>query len=81
MVSGVTNSFQFLMVRLKASTGEESSTEREPVFQFLMVRLKVSIRTNDVMFATVSIPYGSIKSQWVAALDFFYLSFNSLWFD
>ena len=71
--------FQFLMVRLKVTL--KKGTKEIKIFQFLMVRLKVLYKAVESIQTYISIPYGSIKSDFRQEENEEYLYFNSLWFD
>ena len=56
--------FQFLMVRLRQS--ERIVDGSKSIFQFLMVRLRQAVSTSTRFSLEISIPYGTIKTHWVA---------------
>ena len=61
--------FQFLMVQLKAFSFNANNIN-DMLFQFLMVQLKAWRKCLCSRCETVSIPYGTIKSErtWLSAL-------------
>ena len=74
-----TGMFQFLMVRLKGKGKTKFNNLFE--FQFLMVRLKDWLPGCSFYRTAISIPYGSIKSDFLSKMDKNKTYFNSLWFD
>ena len=71
--------FQFLLVRLKAVLKHQLRFYFR--FQFLLVRLKVFTSPTQSKFLKISIPTGTIKSQFSMSNSPPYRHFNSYWYD
>ena len=69
-------SFQFLIVRLKVSTGDEIVLSGK--FQFLIVRLKDFRMPLWILVSIISIPYSSIKRRKYKPPIKMLVNFNSL---
>jgi len=72
--------FQFLLVRLRAGSGDYY---RVPVerFQFLLVRLRAGNTQEQQLTTTISIPSGAIKSRKYSGTAAYDYNFNSFWCD